>query len=216
MSTPVRVTFSMRTQMIVPSVDKALDCLLSWAAVQKAEFDDLDDPIAAQHDIGIEKHHVGDKWCFMASNVDIAWKGDPDVLHYIKRSKLSDYTDAWMAGFLTKKPYFDGRRGATVAGSYIQPIRWATTVTGFAVVEDMKRFTELLPWVTHIGKLHHKDWGAVRSFELVEDPSALQQWRYRNLPLDSPACDGHKKGIGGLASPYWDRKKHCDVAVSPK
>lgn len=216
MSTNVRVRFKMRTPMIVPSVDKPLDALLSWAAVEQSEFKDVESPFDQQHDIGIAKHIVEDQWCFMASNVVYEWLGDQEVLHYIKHQRLRDYSEAWMNGLLKRAPYFHSASGITKAGNYLQPMRWASSVTAYAVVADMDRFTELLPWVTHIGKLHRTDKGAVKSYEVVQDDDAANLWRYRNLPVHSSACDGHYLGVGSLTSPYWNRKNHTDIAISPR
>lgn len=214
MTTPVRITFTMRTPMIVPAVDKPLDALLSWAAVQQAEFADEVDPISTQHQIGIAKHDVGGEWCFMASNVSYEWVSSAAQVHYIKRSRLEDYAGAWDDGLLSRRPQFDGQRGMTKAGSYLQPTRWATTVTGFAVIEDLDRVRALLPWISHIGKLRHKDFGAVRSFEMVEDASAAARWQRRNLPLHSPFGVQHLNGSGCLISPYWARENQREIKVA--
>lgn len=213
--TPVKVTFTLRTPMVVPNVDKFLDALLSWAAVQQAEFEDEPDPIALQHHIGIAKHHVGDQWCFMAGKMAYDWIGDPLEVHYIKRSRLSDYTDAWFDGVLNKRPYFSGSTGLTKAGSYLQPVQWVKTVSAYAVIDDMARFQELLPWVTHIGKLHHRDYGGVTSFDVTVDEAANDLWHFRNLPMGSPMAKDHIRGIGSLVSPYWSRMQHQEINISP-
>ena len=211
--TPVRIEFELRTPMIVPTTGKHLDALLSWAAVQQADYSGSDDPIALQHHTGLARHRVGDDWCFMASLLEYEWVGEPDQVHYIKRSRLEDYAGAWDAGLFRKKPYFDGARGATKAGSYLQPMRWARKITGFAMVEDMDRVKDLLPWITHIGKLSHKDFGAVSGFELREDVAAQVAWRKRALPAKSPLAMDHVRAIGALVSPYWQRENFKQVAM---
>lgn len=210
---PVRVTFALRTPMIVPSTDKMLDALLSNAAVEEATFNDHEDPFSVQHNIGLAKHHVGDQWCFMASNLHFEWAGEGFPHHYIKRAKLEDFVDAWDKGVLKKRPSFDASRGTTKAGSFIVPARWVHSITAFAVVEDMERFNALLPWVTHIGKLAHKDWGAVRHVSVDHDEVANTNWANRYLPAGSPCSNGHRKSIGGLASPYWLRTAHREILV---
>ncbi len=79
--TPVRIEFTLRTPMIVPTTGKHLDALLSWAAVQQADFFGETDPVAAQHQTGLARHRVGDDWCFMASLLEYEWIGGPDQLH---------------------------------------------------------------------------------------------------------------------------------------
>lgn len=211
--TPVRITFQMRTPMVIPSTGKHLDALLSWAAVRRAEFHGHDDPWSAQHDIGLAKHVVGDHWCFMASVMQFDWAGERGQLHYIKRSKLEDYADAHMVGLLDRRPAFDAQRGLTKAGSYLLPVRWAERATAYAVVEDMDKVYMLLNWVTHIGKLHHKDMGAVASTAIEDDVRASDFWSMRNLPVGSPMAKRHAHGIGGLTAPYWKRENHVAVCA---
>lgn len=209
---PVCVTFKLRSPVVVSPMDKHLDALLSWAAVKRAEFYDEDEPWAFQHDTGIAKHHVGDQWCFMAGCLQYEWSSPPFQLHYIKRSKLEDYAGAWDDGVLTKVPYFNAASGLTKAGSYIQTLRWTESVKAYAVIEDMDRFEQLLPWVTAIGKLHHKGKGAVQSFTVKHDDQANELWAHRNLPLRSPFASQHVSATGGLKSPYWLREKHEEMA----
>ena len=208
---PVCVKFKLRAPVVISPTDKYLDALLSWAAVQRSEWLDEEDPWSAQHDIGIAKHHVGDQWCFMAGSLQYEWNSPPFQLHYIKRSKLEDYAGAWDAGLLKKIPYFDAASGRTKAGSYIQTLRWTDSVKAYAVIEDMERFEQLLPWVTAIGKLHHKGKGAVKSFVVAHDETANEVWSQRNLPSGSPFAIQHAPTIGGLKSPYWKRENHVEL-----
>jgi len=213
--TPVRIEFRLRTPMVVPSTGKHLDALLSWAAVQQAEFEGALDSLGRQYDIGLARHHAGNQWCFMASLLDISWRGNLDYVHYIKRSKPQDYVDAWDAGlFNRKKPGYNMLAGSTKAGSYIQPLRWVDRLTGYAMAEDMDRVRQLLPWVTHIGKLIHKDYGAVSSFSVEVDEKARQEWPRRFLPVCSPQkTPAHVPAAGTLSPPYWKREKFEEILI---
>lgn len=213
--TPVRVTFQLRTPMVTPPGPKTLDAVLSWAAVRRAEFEGASDPIAHQHATGLARHFADDDWCPMASYIEIEWASDPEQIHYIKQQRVETYADGWLSGALKKKPYFDGQRGQTKAGLYVQDIRWAERITAWAVIDDEKTFRDLLPWVTHIGKLHHRDFGAIRCFEVVQDEGARIKWCHRPLPLGSDfASNEHVLAIGGLRSPYWNRSEHRSI-LSP-
>lgn len=220
-NTPVRVTFEMRTPVVVPSTFKPLDAVLSWAAVQQSDFHDALEPIAAQHNIGIAVHTgvsgEPSEWCFKASELKYEWLDqEPSQIHYIKRQSLESYTQAWTDELLDKRPAFNSQSGHTKAGSYVATIRWASRITAYAVVHDMKRLMNLLPWVTHIGKLHHKDFGAVKSFTVLEDIEANQLWTNRILPVGSPFATNHCMGFGGLVSPYWKKENHRDVMFPNK
>lgn len=210
--TPVRVEFTLRTPMVISPTDKTFDAVLSWAAVRRADLLGAPDPLSTQHAIGLAVHQTENGWCHMASKLAIEWVGEQDNLHYIKRQNLGDYTDAWLKGALKKKPAIDTSRGDTKAGSYVQQIRWVKRIQAWAIVEDMKHLQALLPWVTHVGKLHHRDMGAVSSWAIHEDATASQKWTERPLPLGSPhAGVAHVPVMGGLHSPYWKREDHCIV-----
>ena len=212
-ATPVRIEFSLRTPMILPTTGKHLDALLSWAAVKHADYFGAEDPVSTQHDTGLARYRFGQDWCFMASLLEYEWIGEPDQVHYIKRSRLEDYAGAWDAGLFKKKPSFDGARGATKAGSYLQPMRWIRKITGYAMVDDMNRVQELLPWITYIGKLGHKDFGAVSGFQIFNDEVAENEWIKRTLPEMSPLATRHVKAVGALNAPYWQREKSKVVAM---
>lgn len=208
---PVRVTFTLRMPMVVPSTDKTLDALLSCAAVRRADHEGHSDPWSMQHDIGVKRHAVGQQWCFMAGNVAIEWEGPMDYVHYIRRARLEDHVEAWSRGLLSSRPRFDAQRGPTKAGSFMQPIRWVKQIQAFAVVEDVDRFKSLLPWITHIGKLWHKDFGAVDSFAVARDEAATARWQQRNLPIGSEYGNAHALAFGALVSPYWKAENHQKV-----
>ena len=117
-----------------------------------------------------------------------------------------------MDGLLAKKPVFDGSRGATKAGSFMVTLRWVKRITGYALVEDPARFCEVLAWVTHIGKLHHKDYGATSGISLAIDDAAKERWMQRVLPIASPYAKG-SRAIGALRAPYWKRENHQAVCI---
>jgi CRISPR type IV-associated protein Csf3 len=213
--TPVRVTFEFRTPMIVPSDVKTLDAIMAWAAVSRAEFYGLENSWASQHETGIAVHRVGEQWCPMASSLEIEWADTQQPIHYIKRQRLEDYARAWDEGLLKKRPAFDASRGLTKAGSYFQSARWVRSARAWAIVSDFAVFEGLLPWVTHVGKLHHKDYGAVRKVEVVADHGAEEKWFYRPLPMGSEhATEQHVPAVGNLCSPYWKRSTFQPILLN--
>lgn len=212
-TTPIKVTFRLRTPMVVPSTQKSLDSLLSWARVNMAEYHGHDNPWINQHDIGVGVHQVGEDWCHMASNLIYTWASEHDQIHYTKKQSIGEYADAWQALVLKKRPSFDGTSGLTRAGTYMHPIRWVERIEAFAMVADMDHFRQLLPWITHIGKLHHKDYGAVCGFDMVESPEAQMHWANRILPVGSSEAKDHADGVGCLRSPYWKRENFQRVLI---
>src|SRR3989338_142020 len=208
----LEVRFELRTPMIEPATVKSLDALLAWASVQRAHFHGHDDPWQEQHFTGIAVHRVGEAWCPMASALEIEWADTSQPIHYFKRQSPISYAEAWSNGLLKKRPYFDQKRGSTKAGSYVQSARWTRGVRAWAMVEDRPLFESLLPWVTHIGKLHHKDFGAVRSFQILPNEEAQSRWAQRTLPVGSLfATKQHVLSQAALVSPYWDRRNFRPV-----
>lgn len=213
--TPVRLDFVLRTPMVVSPTAKTLDAVLAWAAVKRADFTGEADPLAFQHATGLARHLVGELWCPMASELVIEWESEPEQVHYIKRQKQENYSNAWLDGLLKKRPSIDTSRGDTKAGSYVQQTRWVKSLKAYAMVEDLDLFKGLLPWITHIGKLHHRDFGAVKSFEVIEDEDAAQRWSRRPLPVGSPSASAdHVEVMGALQAPYWKRESHL-VVLAP-
>lgn len=211
---PVRVDFTLRTPMIVSPTSKSLDALLSWAAVRRADFYGNLQEWSIQDKTGLGRHEVGNAWCPMASELHIEWQSEPEQVHYIKRQNQSDYADAWIDGVLKKRPSIDTSRGDTKAGSYVQQVRWVKRLHAYAMVDDMALFSTLLPWVTHIGKLRHRDYGAVSSFTITEDDEARSDWCHRTLPVGSQnALPNHVPAMGALRSPYWKRENHTSVLM---
>lgn len=206
MSTPVRVDFDLRTPMVVYAGVKTLDALLSWAAVERAKFNGSLQEWSDQHQHGLQIHRVGQSWCPMASELDVEWASEAEPLHYVKRQKLEPYALAWGDGVLKKRPAFDSARGTTKAGSMFVSIRWVKAIRAWAMVDDLAVFEGLVPWITHIGKLHHKDFGAVRAATVTVDEQARSKWMRRPLPVGSEhLSDSHVMVMGKLQSPYWQR-----------
>lgn len=211
---PVRVEFELRTPMVVDATLKTLDAVMAWAAVRRADFHGSLDPWAEQDATGIAAHRVGAQWCPMASALQVQWDGPAKGEHYTRRQNAADFERAWSAGLLTKRPVFDVQRGITKAGSYTQQIRWTRLITAWAMLDNQNAFEDVLGWATHIGKLWHKDFGAVATARVVEDQAACQQWANRPLPVTSPAATlAHVPAVWALSSPYWDRARHTEVLM---
>ena len=213
---PFRLTFTLRTPMVEAHTDKTLDAVLSWAAVQRAEYQNLAEPFAVQHDLPLARHQAGDDWCFMASNLSYAWVGERGAVHYIKRQRAEDYANAWLNGLLLKlnKSNIDMTRGSSKAATCVQSLRAASAVTAWGI-GDIEEIKKLLPFVTHIGKLHHHDHGAVARWEITEDKASHEKWKYRVLPFGSSVATGasHALSTGGLIAPYWNRGSHKRIFV---
>lgn len=213
--TPLRITFTFRTRMVVPTVDKPVDGPICKAAYQQAYFEGHDDPVSQHHCTGIARHVVGDQWCFMASNIVFEWAGPPASLHYIKRQKIEDYFNAADIGLLRKMPGFNGTSGAQKAASILTQTRQVACATAWLVAEDADRVRTLVGRLTHLGKLAHHDLGAIKEALVEEDASALQHWRVRPLPFGSDVATAasHALATTALQPPYWQRSKYVPALL---
>lgn len=210
---PFKLTLYLRTAMVEPAMQKPLDAILSWAAVQRAELQGADDPISVQHDLPLARHETARGWCFKASNLEFDFSNTSrSYLNETKRANIADYANAYLQGGLTKKPVIDVARGTTKAGFYMHPLRHPHEITAWGV-GDIEALTLLMPYVTHIGKLRRRDCGAVAHWTIDRHRSALELWSQRPLPADSPFAkpDTHATSMGALVGPYWSRKNFTEI-----
>ena len=215
---PLRVTFHLATPIVVPTFDKTLDAVLSWARVQQATAQGHADPISLQHDLPVARHlpTVEQDWCFKASNLEYHWCGDRFMTFRIKRQKLTDYVDAFSSGVLRKPPAVDSTRGVTAAGLYETARRPCDQIKAWCI-GDPQALRELLRQVTFLGKMHARGAGQVQQIDVDEDDHALVAWTNRSLPVSSPllAADGAGRSdmLGALRAPYWKRENFQVVKV---
>lgn len=208
----VRVEFLLRTPMVVPATALHFDALVSWAAMVQADQRGLDG-ISLRHNTGLAKHvHKGQE-CPMASLVEFDFATAENNMHYIKSIRMADLTNATAEGLFARAPTYDSQRGAGKAGMFNAQTRWVKRAVAFAVVEDMDVFTQLLPRITHIGKLRHWDFGAVANVQCVDDESARARWTQRALPVGSQFAGNHAVSVGALQSPYCRKSLHTEVMM---
>lgn len=211
---PFRLTLTLRTPMVEPTMFKPMDGVLSWAAVQRAQYDDLADPVGEQHNLPLERHASGDEWCFKISNIEFDWIGQLGSTCYFRRQTVREYADAWMNGVLKKASRIDTTKGKFKAGVFVQTLRAVSEARAWGV-GNIAALEALMPYVTHLGKLHHRDHGAVASWRVERDASALSRWARRPLPKTSPFADAdtYAPSIGALRAPYWLRAEHTEVMM---
>jgi len=213
--TAFRVQWELFSPVIVPGMPVHLDALLSWARVFEAEMTGQADPLAVQHDLPLERHETEHGWCFKASALNFEYAGDPQRLHYIRRSDIDELAEPYSRGVVTSRngaPAFDTSRGMHKAGSFLLTQRFAREVTAYGV-GDIDRVRELLCHVTSLGKLRRRAKGAVRSFTVQAIEDTTPHWAQRNLPVGSPfAGPFHAMIQQRLHAPYWAKERHVVLA----
>lgn len=217
--TPFRIRWAFTAPAIVPAIPIHLDGLLSWARVQRAIAQGVEDPIALQHDLPLAKHEGANGWCFKASWVDFrldpAAPANPELLHMVKRASVTEYAAAWEAGtFGAKPPYFDPQRGLTKAGSFLHRRQWFGEAVAYGV-GDIDALVPLLAEITSIGKLRRRAAGAVKLIEVVEDEAGHRLWARRALPADAAdlAVEPMARMLAPLRAPYWKRENAVDTLI---
>ena len=202
---PFRVTMRLATPVVLPELPTHLDGLLSWARVQEADDAGELDPISFQHDLPLERYGEGDEWCFKASWIDLHLLSDRRHLHYIRKSDVGEFHDAWEAGLFGKrKPHFDAARGATKAYSLVVYEGVADTAIAEGI-GDIDRVRDLLSRVGNFGKLRHRGRGRVESCTVEEIQQAT--WTRRHLPVTyaGPESATYAKALMNMRAPYWER-----------
>ena len=213
---PFVVTFTLANAMVEPKGPMALDALLSWASVRRAECAGHPQPFSVEHDLPLERHSVGDAWCFKASNLSFDWVGDRSRTVYTKRQQADDYIEAVMKGAMSEfmDGQFDNQRGYYKAGLFVEPLRFVEKAQAWGV-GDIEEVKALLRWIESLGKLRRHGRGRIAEVTVEEDARALDKWANRTLPVGSPhASEGsHARAIGALVSPYWKREKFGEVLM---
>lgn len=209
-----KLTMTLRTPMVEPTMGKPLDGLLSWAAVQRADYAGVPDPIAMHHELFLERHETDDGWCFKASNLEFDWVGPLGAKSYIKRQRVGDYAEAKLNGYLRKSFRVDTGTGSMKAGLFVHPIRMAYEIRAWGI-GHIDSLRALMPYVTHVGKLRHHDCGAVATWKIERDDEAVHLWTNRPLPKSSEFATAisHAPSIGALVAPYWQRTQHTEILL---
>ena len=123
---PFVVTFTLANAMVEPKGPMALDALLSWASVRRAECAGHPQPFSVEHDLPLERHSVGDAWCFKASNLSFEWVGDRSRTVYTKRQQADDYIEAVMKGAMSE--FMDGQ--------FIDPAKAESAESPASILKD--------------------------------------------------------------------------------
>lgn len=212
---PLRIEWKIATPWCPPAFGLHLDGLIGYAAVQEAElegreftsYDELLDTLP------FERHDANGNWCWKASLVNpVAVHGSERVYMTAKTASYS-MAASMVDGQITGRPIksIDTVRGAFKNDAFWYTIEHIDALQAWCV-GDPERITELLAWVTHVGKRARLDHGRVAlreqtdadegglDFSVVEDPLALDHWKHRCMP---EAVAGYVPVQSRLRPPYW-------------
>lgn len=203
---PLRVEWKLTGPWCPPAYPIHLDGLVAWAVVARkmganigddADFDEM------QSDLPFERD--GEVW--KASIVR------PRRVLHAERRLMTCRTPELLLSDLSEQDKLHGRKMTkidTVRGPLKNAAFYSTaqTVDGLVAwcVADPDALADLLGDIKAIGKRRRLGFGhvAVDGLSIVDDPSAHELWRRRNLPA-RPADGGetYVEIINRLTPPYW-------------
>jgi len=228
---PLKITFSLVSDMVFPTMPLHLDALLAYAVTQDnlitlGENATQEDLLALGDNLPIERHEQDGKWVYKAS----ALMPDSQMTH--SRQFFTQRIDVGEMVRLAAK-------GKVLIGSYKgQPLErlshskkldltrgtqrnllgyFSTTSLKKMVaycVADKEFLEEYLVesgWITHLGSRRRQGLGLLSNIEIEPDKNALELWKNRIKPfslheLDTPI-------YANCSPPYWDKTKRQDAFI---
>lgn len=205
---PLRIEWALATPWCPPPQGLHLDGLIAWAVVQQLQVDGAmpatyEEAIA---DLPFEKYESPEGWVWKASMVRPVEVKGSERRYMTTKTASAEFAERMHSGAIDGKPL---TTVDTVRGPYKNDAFWYTAEHADRLVAycigDPERIVPLLDHVTHIGKRMRLDHGRVAPVDgmlatVVEDESALNLWRQRNMPAPD---NGHQPVMGRLQPPYW-------------
>lgn len=214
---PLRIELTLISPIVCPQRPIHLDADLAALRVEE-EGDLRGDAMAdwsSQHDLPFERHDTDDgSWFFKASIFDFAPIDGRQNVRMIRAPGRTEAAIDQGRIFNSKGDVWHVGKGPTKGYLMAQPVQWCPTAYAYCI-GDGARVSELLSRATSIGPMRRNGWGRVSGFTVAVDPDAHDQWRRRNLPMNSPDAlqTGHAPGVSALHAPYWERSDHRAVLI---
>lgn len=168
-------------------------------------------------DLPFGRHEAGGRFVWMASLIV------PEAIESSERQLMCPKTPVEAIAHWSDLGVIEGGRGKVdtqrgyfKAGFFYYPLQHVNKVSAWCV-GDPDVLSDLLADVTNLGPKGRLGHGAVRrcadglSFQMTEDPAALDAWRIRHMP---EWHDGYFPLDGALTTPYWRKDRH-DIVYAP-
>lgn len=224
--TPLRLTWTLATPIVVGAYPLHLDGLIGFALAQEMrQADPLSSWIeSVDLELPLEREVRGKLGCWKASVLLPSEPSEHSMRFWTRKSDPYDYAVRLEAGQLdvkTKfplKPYrmqFDTARGTFKQMFKFFPVRSVTELSAWCV-GDLNRLSELLApeagYITYLGPKSRMGFGRIVQFDIEVDESAEAKWMSRVLPWPEDGCVPVE---AATTMPYWEPLNRGPAWVNP-
>lgn len=216
---PLKVTFIFASPVVMENeYPLHLDALLSWARVQEAGEQGLENPWKiGSEDLPLARAGEGDSWVWQASKLVFTPKTPRELINMQRKSDPSAYyadfdQNLWSNDKTPKPPEkrklpptINTQSGQHRAYQYYVAYQWMEKAEAWCV-GDADRVKSMLERLTHIGKRGRGGFGLISSVN-VEPCQETDLWKLRVLPGSVPGLDGieYAPVMSPPRAPYWDK-----------
>jgi CRISPR type IV-associated protein Csf3 len=223
--TPLRLTWTLATPIVVGAYPLHLDALIAFAMAAEGRQQDLaswDDSAKLQLPLELQKQ--GELECWKASVLTPTQPSEHSMRFWTRKSDAYDYAQRLEAGQLDVKTKFPlkpyGTKFDTVRGTFKQmfkffPVRSVQQLQAWCV-GDEDRIAELLSpesgFITYLGQKSRMGFGRITGFEIAQDQDALEKWKGRVLPWPEKDC---VEVEAATQMPYWEVTNRTRAWINP-
>ena len=209
---PLRITFTLRSPMVLPERPIHLDSIVGCAAYRNAERSGAADPRTELDSLPFARATGPDgQWVWQASQLLLEQEGGIFWTHYVRSYEVN----AWAAG--RERGHWQGNKNAIRVGS--GPMK------AFAITQPMGHIRRAVAWgvgdadaidfllrqeIVALGRNTRQGWGRIDSIAIEDAPAGEEGfWQRRVLPqsLGEFKLPGHYAGTASVRPPYWDRSQ---------
>lgn len=217
MSTPLRIDFSFRTPLIIPSHPIHLDALLAQRAVSMAEGAGmgLAEAIRTQDSLPLKKWTHGAHSGYCASCLYLLEPQSPKMVTMTRKPDIETFARARRNGHAIRAKHFPMGTGQHKLYKLAVPARQYHRASAWCLGER-DGIDALLQGLDSVGKLARNGFGRILAYSIEEDGEAREKWRRRNLPhgAETDSRGEYIPVAGAVRPPYWKRPAFTGI-VSP-
>jgi CRISPR type IV-associated protein Csf3 len=201
---PFRIDWTLSMPMVMPEHPIHLDAILAAVRVERAAGEA--DPLAAQHDLPLEKEVCGESWVWKASAI----QSTPALP--LQMCMMTRRTDAVRLAFdretIVQTRLSIANEGTGLLKNYDLrfAVQWHKSLSAWGV-GDIDQVRDLLASVRYLGKMRRNGWGQIKECRVEADDLAMSHWSRRTLPesMAGLASSQHAPTVAVCSPPYWNR-----------
>jgi CRISPR type IV-associated protein Csf3 len=223
---PLRLTWTLATPIVVGAYPLHLDALVAFAMAAQGKENDLaswDENATLKLPLQVAKHDGID--CWMASGLTPVVPAEHAMRFWTRKTDQYDYAvrmEAQQFDVKTKwplKPY--GIKIDTLRGTFKQmfkffPVKSVNQLQAWCVGDEDVLAELLSPesgYLTYLGSKTRMGMGRISQFDIVDDASAILNWKNRVMPWAEP---GYVEVEAAAKMPYWAPGNRTTAWVNPE